>query len=40
MPVYTLNIPKNLTVVSYNKVEPKSQQISIGAPKKEQELGL
>lgn len=40
MPIYTLNIPKDLVVVSYNKVEAKSKEVEIGGVVKENELGL
>lgn len=40
MPIYTLNIPKDLVIVSHNLVKAKSKDVEIGGVVKEHELGL
>lgn len=40
MPIYTLNIPKDLTIISHNPVQAKSKEVEIGGVVKEHELGL
>lgn len=41
MPIYTLNFPKDLEVVSYNKVDmKKTKEVRIGEAVKEDEIVL
>lgn len=40
MPIYTLNIPKDLVIVSYNQVKTKEKEVEIGGAVKDHILGL